>query len=195
MAVDPANDVGYAVDQLVNNEFEQVKVQRVTYNTSVTTKFQQARITDATVSVNGGAYAKPALLRVRVGDTLRVKVTTQPFQSATKKTTTIAIKVPTKSNGMAGVLEVAGGLDAGQSDPEDESLGCLLTGEGCDEGQEATSLNDVIKGITAAPRNDDVVANLLLASDEGDKSAGAAASRRHSEVVSGQRSIDVLVRP
>ena len=147
-----------------------------------------------TVSVNGGKYKKPAVLQVKVGDTLKVKVTTKPFQSNTKKTTTITIKVPAKAKGMSGSLDATGGLDAGQEDLDDVSLSCLLTGQGCDEDQQTNSLDAVIKGITSTPRNDDVVANLLLASDEEDEVASVTATKRHTQVVTGQRSIEVAVR-
>ena len=44
---------------------------------------QQLRITKMAVSVNGGKWTSPKMLRVKVGDTLRVRTTMRGYRSAT----------------------------------------------------------------------------------------------------------------
>jgi len=193
IAVEPAYDVAYAVDQIVNNEFEKVHVTSLTVDSSVTTTFRQSRITGVSVSVNGGTFHASSSLRVRVGDALRVRVSLRGYQSSKTHKVTVALKVPKKSAGTVGQLEVTGGLESKDSEDEDSSA-CLLIGDGCGDATPASSLPGLIKGVVAAPHNDDVLVGLALESEDSDTVRTASTTRRYSSVVTGDRTVAVSVR-
>jgi len=192
IAAEPAFDLGYALDQLVNNEFEKVTVRRVTFGSSVATAYRRLRIVDLAVSVNGGRYLKPQVLRVKAGSRLRVRVSMRPFQSTSVRTATLELTVPKGAGGQAGALEVVGGVDLAQVGVS-EDPGCLLSEAGCGSEPEE-SLNGIIRAITSAPRNDDLVARLTLNPvEEPGFPAAATAKTRQTSVVVGQRGVQVEV--
>lgn len=190
VSYDPAVDLADAVDQIVNNEFEAVKIKKVSYSSSVSSTFRQERITGIAVSVNGGKYTKPSRLKVKAGATLKVRVTTQAFRSSSTHNVTVQVKVSKKAAGSSGTLSVQGGLDVAQNGDDVESSSCLLD-DTCDSAP-ATSLNSVIKGLTSAPRNNDVIVNLSLESDSG-KTRAVSASTSESSVVTGEKDLVVSV--
>ena len=100
----PAFDIADAADALVNNEFETVTIDSVTFSSTAKTKFDQLSITKLEVSVNGGKYSSAKPLRLKVGDKLKLKVTLRPYRSATTKTTTLALTVPKSARGQSGVV-------------------------------------------------------------------------------------------
>ena len=166
VAFEPSIDIASAADALVNNEFEKVTVDNVTFGSTAKTKFDQLNITKLQVSVNGGKYSSAKQLRVKVGDKLKLRVTLRPYRSATTKTTTLALTVPKSAKGQSGSLSATGGVDlAFGGDEDDIDSECLLVGN-C-PAEEEGSLDAVIKSITSAPRNDAVVADLTLESEEG----------------------------
>lgn len=187
----PALDAALAVDAIVGNEFEKVKVAKVTYRADMNTAFQQSRITKIAVAVNKGAFATPRSLTVRVGDTLRVKVTMTEFQSSKTTTATISVKVPAKSYGSRGSLQALGGQSGGQASDEEADSSCLLVGDGC--AAQPQSLDAVVKAIKTAPRNDDLMIRLGLES-ETEKTYAATGKATQKSVVTGSRSIPVSVR-
>ncbi len=195
IAGDPASDVAIAVDQIVNNEFEKVKVNRVAFSSVVSTKFSQVSITSVEVSVNGKKYTKPATLKVKAGDSLKVRVTLRPYQSSATSKVTLAVKVPKKAAGTVGSLDVTGGFGGSDSaDDEGGGEGCLLTAKGCDTESGPQSLNGVIRSITSAPHNNDLSAGLVLESEKSGKTQTASTTKRQTSVVTGQRSIQVQVK-
>jgi len=125
VAVDPAFDLEYAVDQLVNNEFERVTVRRH-LPLGGGHAYPELRIVDLAVSVNGGRYVKPQVLRVKAGSRLRVRVSMRPFQSTSVRTATLELTVPNGAGGEAGGLEVVGGVDLAQVGGS-EDPGCPLS--------------------------------------------------------------------
>lgn len=193
IAVQPAFDLAYAVDAVVNNEFERVKIKKVTFDSSVTTKFRTSRITKVAVSVNGGRYRSAATLKVTPEALLKVRVTLQGYQSATTHRVTVKVKVPKKSNGTFGVLEVTGGADTSQSAGKaDDTSSCLLAVDGCDT-QQAQSFTGVLKDLVSAARNDDVSVSLDLESENSNKVLTASGSKRFASVVTGAHGIEVTV--
>jgi hypothetical protein len=125
-----------------------------------------------------------------------VRTTVKPYQG-TKATTKVAtVTVPRSAKGLVGALTAEGGSTAA-ADAGSDDTACLLDGS-CDQADAAT-LDQLIAGIRATPRNDDLVVALSVeddTSDSGDGSGTVVASTRvrQSEVVTGSRSIDVLVR-
>ena len=194
VAFEPSIEIANAADALVNNEFENVTVDSVTFGSTVKTKFDQLSITKLQVSVNGGKYTSPKLLRVKVGDKLKLRVTLRPYRSAATKTTTVALTVPKRAKGQSGSLSAIGGVDLAFGGDEDLDTECLLVGD-CPAEEEEGSLDAVIKGITSAPRNDAVVAELTLESEEdGGSTTVATATKLKTRTVTGGRSIAIAVR-
>ncbi|HYP45053.1 MAG TPA: SpoIVB peptidase S55 domain-containing protein [Propionibacteriaceae bacterium] len=193
LALEPANDIAVAVDALVNNDFEPVTIQRVGFQATFSSTFQQLRITGAAVSVNGGKYTSARTLRVKAGSDLKIRVSLVPYRSTSTRTTTIGMKVPAKAGGRVGSLMLSGG---GTQAMDENELFCLLSPAGCETGPTESSLNGVLSSIRSAPRNDDVVANLVLESPEGDAAPmTTTASARQGAVVAGAHDFVLDVRP
>ena len=189
----PAYEAADAVDALTSNAYEPVTITGVSFNSDVSSAYQQLRITKLAVSVNGGKWSSPKSLRVKAGATIRVRTTMRGYRSATDQVLVQTIKVPKKTGGRTGVLSVEGGLDAA-SDLADagDGPGCLLSD--CDEP--AGSLDTIIKGVTSVPHNNAVLADLAL--DEPDSGSGTAidvhTSSSKSAPVVGGKSIEISVR-
>ncbi|MFL6065872.1 MAG: SpoIVB peptidase S55 domain-containing protein [Friedmanniella sp.] len=194
VAIDPALDLAYAADALVNNETEDVTIDNVSFSSTVASRYEQLHITKMEVSVNGGRYSSARRLTVKVGAKLKIRVSLRPFHQTTTSTTTLTMTVPKSARGRSGELAAVGGVSLGQ-DLEDGSEGCLLAGGGCADPADV-SLSSLMKAITSAPRNDAVVAQLLLQSDDEEASSVTAASstRLQKLTVSGARSITLTVR-
>ena len=203
LTVDPAFDLAYALDSLVNNDFEPVTISAVDLDADLTTTFQQLHVVKVEVAVDGGSYKAPKTLKVKAGAKLKVRVTMHPYRGTSTVTTVASLKVPKDASGQSGTLSALGGLSTSpdfEDEDEGSTSGCLLDGSGCDNGEEG-SLDDTISSIKEAPRNDDVVAQLSFddKDDEGDGGSGAGTATVESKVrqkvtVLGSRSISVVVR-
>ena len=177
VSFDAAVDVGDAVLALVNNEFEPVTIDRVSFLSSISTAYQQWTITSLDVSVNGGRYRSPEVLTVEAGDTLRVRARMRPYRSTAIKTSLFTMTVPAKTSGRVGSLVVTGGAELAGS------------------GYEATgsTLNSLISGIKSKPRGDEVVARLDLEPLESGRTLTRTAKNRHTRTVIGEREMAVEV--
>lgn len=194
VTVEPAYDIASAVDALVNNDYEDVKVKSVTFGQNLATTFEQSHITRMRVSVNRAPYSTAKVIKVKPGDRLTIRVDLSPYRSTASSAVDLTMVVPKNAKGKRGAISATGGVDlAGQGGGT--SLECLLTGA-CAEAAEG-SLNAVIAGITSTPRNDAVVAELNLESnqDSGDKLPPPAVtvSKLHRLTVTGQRSLEIAV--
>lgn len=200
---DPGLDVALAVDSLVSNDFEPVTISSVDLDANLTSSFDQLHVVKVEVSVNGGKYQSPKTLKVKAGAKLTVRVRMRPYRSTETVTGVVNLRVPKDASGQVGSLSALGGVSASpdlESEDGGDSAGCLLDGDGCDNGQEG-SLDAVIRSITSVPRNDDVLATLSF--DSGDEDSGARAAKtpatvtaksRQKLTVVGSRSLTVVVR-
>ena len=73
------------------------------------------------------------------------------------------------------------------------SEGCLFQPEGCGDDGEG-SLDQVIKGITATPKNNAIVAQLDLESEDSDAIQTVTANKHHTLTVTGERDMLISVR-
>ena len=121
-------------------------------------------------------------------------MTLRPYRSATTKATTLALTVPKSARGQSGSLSATGGVDlAFGGDEDDIDSECLLIGN-C-PAEEEGSLDAVIKSITSAPRNDAVVADLTLESeDDGESTTVATATKLKTRTVTGGRSVGITIK-
>jgi hypothetical protein len=191
VSLEPAIDAALAADALINNEFEKVTIDNVTFGSDMATKFEQLHITKMEVARPGGNYTSAKSLAVKAGERLKVRVSTRPYRGTTTTTKTLYLTVPKSAKGKSGLLSVAGGLDlAGGGEPDE---GCLFEPEGCSDDDEG-SLDQVIKGITSAPKNNAIVAQLDLESDDSDAIQTVKATKHHTLTVTGERGILIAVR-
>jgi hypothetical protein len=186
-------DVAFAAYGVHTNPFEEVRITGVDYTASAGSPYRTDRIVgrELTASVDGGPFERGPL-ELEPGSEVVARVTLQRFRGGTR-TVDLALEVPDDAVGW-GHLEVSGGGAGDQEDP----LECLLFPEWC-EGPSASSLDALLDDIATGPRNDDLVARLVLEPDEfedEDSGAGetvATVTRRLDEVVTGSAALEVAV--
>jgi hypothetical protein len=192
VAAEPAFDLAYTLDALVNQEDEPVTVQKVDLQSNITSDFQQYRVTRTEVAVGKGAYRNVSAVAVRAGDTIKVRTTLKLYRSSKVKKVVSTLKVPARTQGQEGFLEVSGGLASAEADEEDE--GCLLDPSACEDDLPA-SLDGLVKQITSAPRNNDLLVGLYLSSAQtGELGPVRELRARQGYTVTGSRGVEVRVR-
>ncbi|GAA3695646.1 hypothetical protein GCM10022204_09340 [Microlunatus aurantiacus] len=185
--IEPTIEVADAVDAIRSNELEPVKITSVAFKSAVSSAYDQYRITRIAVSVNGGRYKTSSVIKVKPKAKLRVKVTMRGYQSTVDRTVLLNLTVAKRYAKQTGTLTVQGGLDGSSSSDTDPS--CLL--EACDEPD--GSLNSVLAGLTAAPANNAVQADLDFDENaEGEFSTDARTAAKAP--VSGEQSIVIKVK-
>ncbi|WP_375425421.1 SpoIVB peptidase S55 domain-containing protein [uncultured Friedmanniella sp.] len=194
VTISPAIDVASAVDQLVNNDYEAVTIDNISFASTMKTKYRQRHITVMSVSVNGGKFTQAKRLNLQVGDTLKIHVGMKEYRGTGTHFLTLGMTVPKKARGQVASLSVIGGAalsDFGDFDEE----GCLFDDECGDSDSANGSLNKVISSIKSAPRNNAVVAELSYDDDdEGSTVTAAKTSKLDTLTVTGGRDILVRVR-
>jgi hypothetical protein len=185
---DPALDV----EALLYNEFEPVTIDRVSVLSNISTEYRHFTITKMAVSVDGGAFTTPRVLRVKAGSTLRIRTTMRRYQSSHTRTSTLTVTVPASGKGRAGSLLVTGGAELAQGGEKEE--GCLISPELCEE-QTESSLDALLSGLATDWRNDDLAAQLVLEpTNGGTRVVRRTAKQRQTYVVYGGRELAVEVR-
>ena len=185
--VEPAIEVADAVESILSNELEPVKITSVGFKSSATSAYDRYRITKVAVSVNGGKYKTTSVVKVKPKAKLKVRVTMRGYQSSVDRTAVLNLKVAKRYAKQTGTLTVQGGLDGSSSPQTDPS--CLLNS--CDESD--GSLNSIIWGITSPPANNAVRADLDFdenAEDEFSVDARTSAAAP----VTGTKSIVIKVK-
>jgi hypothetical protein len=154
-------DVALAAHGIHDNPYEEVRVTSVDYAASAGSPFRVDRILarEVTASVDGGP-AQRGLLELQPGSEVVVRVPLQRHRGATR-TVEMTLEVPADATGY-GYLQVSGG-SGGDEDPFE----CLWYPEYC-EGPSAQDLDGLLASIADGPRGDDLVAELVLFSEEFD---------------------------
>lgn len=190
VAAEAAFDPAFAVDTLLANEFEPVSIDRVDFRSVVSSTYRDYTISKLAVSVDGGKYTTPKLLRVKGGALLRIRVTLRPFRSKALTTTTLTMRVP-RQKGRVGTLRVTGGATLAQGGDEEE--GCLISPEACEDVNEP-SLNSILSGLKNEWRNDQVAARLVLEADRpGQQTIRKTGKKRVAEVVYGDKGLAIQI--
>ena len=189
---DPAIEAADAVDALTSNEFEPVKITSVSFDSTVSSAYQQLQVRGIAVSVKGGAFSSPSTVTVKAGQTIKVRVSLRGYQNIGNKNVVFSVKIPKKTTGSKGVISVRGGQSVADQLSQGSADGCLLT----DCGEAQGSLDSVIRGLNAAPRNDLVM--LRVAMNRPAKHPGAPIDLRSTASgaapVSGSAQIAVRVK-
>ena len=191
VTVEPAEDFAFAADALVNNEFENVTIDNVTFGSDMATKFKQLHITKLEVARPGGKYASAESLAVQGGRAAQGPGEHPPVPRHHDHHQDPLPDRAQERQGQEWVAVMAGGLDlAGGGEPEE---GCLFEPEGCSDDDEG-SLDKVIKGITSAPKNNAIVAQFDLESEDSGAIQTVKATKHHTLTVTGGREILIAVR-
>jgi hypothetical protein len=187
-----AFDVAYATDQLLNNDYEDVTIDAITFSSTLSTLYDRLHITKLEVSVDGGRFTSPKRLTTRVGAKLKVRVSTAPHHSTKATTTTFAMTVPAKARGKSGALLAVGGLDlaAAQGYADEE---CALFGEGC-ATVEASSFSTLLTSLSSSPKNNALQTQLVLEGGDGSEVVAATKTVHKNLTVTGERDIAVTIR-
>jgi hypothetical protein len=193
-------DVALAAQSVHDNPFEEVRITSVDYTASAGSPYRTDRIAggQVTASVDGGPFHRD-LLELVPGAQVTVRVPLQRYRGSTR-TVELDLEVPEDASG-SGAITLAGGGFADGEDP----LECVVFPEFC-EGPTASDLDDLLDGIASAPRNDELVAELVLYPDviddpdlefpgffDGEGEPVATAVLQVDEVVTGAAQLDVLV--
>lgn len=187
----PAYDVASATDQIINNDYENVTIDDVTFASTMKTKFHQRHITFLSVSVNGGKWSTAKRLNVKVGDKLRMHVGMKEYRGVGTTYSLLSMTVPSKARGQVADLSVIGGNDLNSfGDFED---GCLFE-DACTDTSATGSLNKVISSITSAPRNNSIVAELSYDDENEDTVTAAKTTKLNTLTVTGGRDITLRIR-
>lgn len=178
-----------AVGQLLRNPFETVRVTTIDYRATASTPYHSYRIDPAGLEIAVGTGSFQAVTGIPVelqpGAQVRLRVPLTAYRGAAH-TVEVRMSVPATASGF-GDLIVAGGVD--------------LAGEECATGDcavSASGFDDLLAGIRARPRGDDLVLRLWLAGGE-EPPAGAPAlpdaeaRQRLDEVVTGSTFVPVFV--
>ena len=154
---EPPFEVADAVDSLLSNEYEPVKITSVNMKSSVKSAYDQYRITKLAVSVNGGKYKNVSAITVKPKAKLKVRVTMRGYKSTVDRNVVLNLKVAKRYAKQTGTLTIQGGMSAG-SDLylDDDDLSCLLMD--CNESE--GSLNSIIADVNALPANNALRADL-----------------------------------
>lgn len=191
MAFDPAVDLAITLDSLLNNPYEPVKITSVNYAMSATTTLRRMRVVSALVSVNGGRFVSPTELRVRPGDTVRVRTKLQPYQGKPDVVVERNLRVPAGSSGRFGVLRVIAGGSAGGPDGGD----CLFDEDGCASGEGQTTIDGLLAAVRNRPGNNTLEVSLELEGNTPDaRPLVTKQSEAMPQVVTGYRDFAVQVR-
>ncbi len=179
-----AAGVAGAAHGIVSNPFEEVRLTGVDYTSTAGTPYRADRIVAAraTVSVDAGPFA-PASdgIEFEPGSTVQLRVPLQRHRGSLR-TVDLALEVPEDAAGYGAITIQGGGEDA--VDPFE----CVFAPEYCAD-ESAEDLDALLAGIEDAPRQDELVASLVLYDefDEGfeEPAPVATAVARVGEVVTG----------
>jgi hypothetical protein len=167
------------LSELDRNRWEDVAFDQVAVRADVSDTFTALEIRDLRVSVNGSPFQRAEELAVSPGDELVVRVTMRRYRGP-QAFARVTIRVPGNASGF-GMLDVSGGGTAPSP--------CDVDTSACPR-----SFPGLVKALRKAPRNDQIVASLVLLNDDGSISNRSVRSPRDSVVVGGIQIPVVIVR-
>jgi hypothetical protein len=151
ISFEPVFDLADQLFQLQNNPFEKVKITNVSTRSVMRRDFQSYSLKKVQVRVSGTwkKLSQNRVLRLKAGTTKRFRMTLTSAELG-PRTIKLAIPVPRKAAGKGGFLEIAGGNSFFGGE------------EGIEGGNSADSLDQLIRKLARAPRNDEILGNLFF---------------------------------
>ncbi len=142
---------------LEGNPFEAIRFSSVDINATLDDTFTEYDIESVKISKNGGAFRDRSNISVSPGDNLRARVGLRKFRG-NLVTVELQVAVPNNAEpGSFGSLLISGGGDLFGEDPSANSFSQLLT------------------ALRNTPRNDDLIAEIVLGSFDGPSSSTSTA--------------------
>ena len=165
------------------NEFEDVEFTGVNVQATVHEEVRQYTISDVNAARNKGRFVESNKLKVRRGDTVRLRVVLEPFDATENKVVTLKVKVPKKAKKKTNLLvrgaEFSGGFF------------CFFESDCSDQyGNKIESLDDLIKALEESPKNNEVRA---LIYKKRCCTIASADSETLDKVVTGRKRIKLTV--
>jgi hypothetical protein len=175
-----ASRVSDWLQEIERNRFADVDIDDVNVTGSVSETFQRLRFGDVRVAVNNGTFRKIGAidrLRVRAGDTIKVRVPLIKYKQETpSRTVNLRLAVPKRLAGRSVQLAVVGGANL-----QDET-----------DVRGGTSFNDMLARMRRTESNNDLLARLQAAGDEGPQVL-TKTEEVLGNVVGGRRTVPVTI--
>jgi hypothetical protein len=175
-----AFEVAGWLGDIERNRFADVDIDDVNVTGSVSETFQRLRFGDVRVAVNNGTFRKIGAidrLQVRGGDTIKVRVPLIKYKQETpSRTVNLRLAVPERLAGRSVQLAVVGGANL-----QDET-----------DVSGATSFNDMLARMRRTESNNDLLARLQAAGDEGPQVL-TKTEEVLGNVVGGRRTVPVTI--
>lgn len=168
----------FAIEQ---NKFEDVTFESVEIRAKIDATLKQYDIEKVKISKNGGPYKEHQRLRVQPGDELSMRIKLRQFRGDLD-THTLSLTVPSDAAGF-GFLSITGGGDT-FSECESDPSAC-----------EGTSFLGLLESLENAPRNNDLIADLVFFSESGETATSTTStSERLDRVIFGSFKIEASVQ-
>jgi hypothetical protein len=158
-----ADDLYNVMFQLVNQDFEDIRITGVQITGTVDPVIRRYRVTGLSMPSNGRWVPQKGPIVARPGATVSRLLTLTRYRSRATIGRVIKVKVPTGTSGDTGALAVSSGLNANltQTDP--------------------TSFAELVKHLAEYPTNDSIAGSLAL---DGTRTVNTVTFRRLDAVVS-----------
>jgi hypothetical protein len=189
-------DVSYpAVQELVadlaaihGNPFSPVRITAVRITAQAVSRYLAYRLDKAEVKNASGQWVTAdgtEPIEVAADRPVEARARAVAYRGlAAPRTVTFTLPLPAGSAGRSGIVAIAGGITC-QPSGSDSSPACLPSSP--------DSFSELLRALSTAPRNDDVIAALFLGEAPADRPVATRRARLTS-VVSGQITLPVLVR-
>jgi len=159
-----ADDLYNIVSSLTSQSFDDLKITSVNISGTVSSKISQYRVTSVKVKKSGKWVSQKGVLKVKAGKSIATQITMALYRSSKTVTVPLTIKVPAKTQGASGDLNISDGYDAGYMMSEPKSLTAL------------------INQLNTYPPSDAIVGTLQL---EGPKTVNTVTVKQTGATVSG----------
>ncbi len=144
-------EVAIAADQLFNNPYEEISIDRIGFTSKVETTYRKLHLVDAQVSVNGGKFRSPRRMTVPPRALLTVRAELGSVRSSARKYVDFTVRVPKGTAGSRGYLYLDGG-DSNYWYWDDSD--CLWDEVSCIKAGDKGSFEKMILRIQNRQRND-----------------------------------------
>jgi SpoIVB peptidase S55 len=175
-----------------SQSFEEVRFSGVTITASADEQFRRYRI-EKVLQKRGSRFVEVSSrrpVRVRSGAAVGIRVRLAPYKDrGAVLNLDLAFRIPRGRAGSGGTLEVLGGASAFSED-----IFCLFDPDACGEEGGVRSFTQVLQVLGRQPRNNQLIATMTIdPAPGGGRSAVTRKVRTATQIVTGQRSIPVVV--
>jgi hypothetical protein len=175
--------------------FQEVHFSKVTITASADELYRRYRIEKVFQKTGTNRFVEVSSrrpIRAKAGASVLVRVRLAPYkQRGAPLNLDIAFRIPKGRAGSGGTLEVVGGASAFSED-----IFCLFDPDACGQEGGVKSFTQVLQVLGRQPRNNQLIATMTIDPAPGKPGSRPAVTRKArtaTQVVTGQRSIPVIV--